>query len=239
MGRNRRPQVSGVVYHVTARGNLRRDIYLDDEDRHAFLGFLADACLRDGLLCHAYCLMGNHYHLLVETPRANIGSAMHRINCLHANRFNRVHAHEGHVFERPYRAWVMHGGRRELNAARYIARNPVRAGLCDRAERWLWSSHAATAGLVARPSFLSTDRLTTWFGSDLGEAQSRYRSFVDGGVDEPQERPPLEHLLRGGLVNDLERARSVGYSLRQISAIAGLSPATLSRRLASQGATEP
>src|SRR6266545_2619214 len=89
---------------------------------------------RHGLVCHGYCLMGNHYHLLVETPRANIATAMHRINCLHANRFNRVHEREGHVLERPYRAWIMRGGRREMEAARYIARNPVHAGLCGAPE---------------------------------------------------------------------------------------------------------
>src|SRR5919197_610944 len=130
MSRKRRVQRSGVLYHVTARGNVRRDIYLRDEDREAFLGFVSQACERDHLLCHGYCLMGNHYHLLIETPEANIGAAMHRINGLHANRFNRVYGREGHVFERPYRAWIKHGDRRELEAARYIARNPVRAGLC-------------------------------------------------------------------------------------------------------------
>ncbi len=188
MGRNHRPQVAGVLYHVTARGNVHQDIYLDDEDRRAFLSFLADASARDGLVCHAYCLMGNHYHLLVETPRANLGVAMHRINCLYSNRFNRVHERDGHVLERPYRAWIMRGGRRELEAARYIARNPVRAGLCAAAELWPWSSHAATSGLVPRPAFLSIDRVRAWFGADEDEAVARYRHFVAVGTDAP---PPV------------------------------------------------
>ena len=133
-------------------------------------------------MCHAYCLMGNHYHLLVETPRANLGVAMHRINCLYSNRFNRVHERDGHVLERPYRAWIMRGGRRELEAARYIARNPVRAGLCAAAELWPWSSHAATSGLVPRPAFLSIDRVRAWFGADEDEAVARYRHFVAVGT---------------------------------------------------------
>jgi len=239
MGRKRRDQRSEVLYHVTARGNARQDIYLGDEDRQTFLGFVSLACERERLICHAYCLMGNHYHLLVETPGANIGSAMHRINCLHANRFNRVYGCEGHVFERPYRAAIMHGGRRELEAARYIDRNPVRAGLCDRPEQWRWSSHAALIGCAACPSFLSTERLTAWFGSDEGEARERYRLFVEAGVDAPNQRPALESLLRPGNRAALEAARSAGYSLRAISAVFGISPATLSRRLRPAPATEP
>jgi REP-associated tyrosine transposase len=238
MSRKHRVQVSGVAYHVTARGNVRQDIYLDDEDRETFLGFLAQACEREHLICHAYCLMGNHYHLLVETPEANLGAAMHRINCLHANRFNRVYGREGHVFERPYRAAIMHGGRRELRAASYIVRNPVRARLCPSPELWRWSSHAAMIGVEACPPFLSTERLTTWFGSDAVEARDRYRAFVDRGTDAPYERLPLDRLLRGGDTAALEAARRAGYSLRAIAAVVGLSASTLSRRLA-HVATEP
>jgi REP element-mobilizing transposase RayT len=226
------------VYHVTARGNVRQEIYLGDEDREAFLGFVSQACEREHLLCHAYCLMGNHYHLLVETPDANLGCAMHRINCLHANRFNRVYGRVGHVFERPYRAWIMHGGRRELEAARYIARNPVRAGLCASPELWQWSSHAAMAGFAASPSFLTTERLTVWFGTDQAEARGRYRAFAESGPDAPYQRPALDSLLRRGDDRALESARLAGYSLRAIAAVVGLSPATLSRRLA-RAATEP
>lgn len=239
MGRHRRLQVAEVVYHVTARGNLRRDIYLDDDDRRAFLGILADACDRDSLVCHAFCLMDNHYHLLVETPLANIGTAMHRLNCLYANRFNRMHEREGHVFERPYRAWVMRGGRREMEAARYIARNPIRAGLCAAAEAWPWSSYAATVGLVPRPGFVSTARVRMWFGGDDDEALDRYRSFVESGVDQPYARPSLDHLLRRGRTADLAAARAAGYTLTEIASRVGLSPATLSRRLAPPALTEP
>ncbi len=238
MGRKRRVQQASVVYHVTARGNVRQDIYLGDEDREAFLGFVSQAHERERLICHAYCLMGNHYHLLVETPEANLGSAMHRINCLHANRFNRVYGRQGHVFERPYRAWIMHGGRRELETARYIARNPVRAGLCASPELWPWSSYAATIGLAECPSFLSTERLASWFGTDANEARERYRAFVESGTDAPYERPALESLLRRGDRAALEAARVAGYSLRAIAAAVGLSPATISRRLA-HAATEP
>ena len=232
MSRKRRDQRSGVAYHVTARGNVRQDIYLGDEDREAFLGFVSEASEREALICHAYCLMGNHYHLLIETPEANIGSAMHRVNGRYANRFNRLYGREGHVFERPYRAWIMHGGRRELTAARYIVRNPVRAGLCASPELWPWSSHAAMIGLAQCPPFLSTERLTTWFGTEGDEARERYRLFVDAGVDTPSERPSLESLLLRGDQAALEAVRSAGYSLRAIAAVVDLSPATLSRRFA-------
>jgi REP element-mobilizing transposase RayT len=227
----RREQLAGCIYHVSSRGNLRAPIFLTDDGRGRFLGLLERACHRDGLVCHAYCLMGNHYHLLVETPNANLGKAMHRINSGYVQWFNLQHGSEGHLFERRYRSWIMRGQDRQMEAVRYIVRNPVRAGLCHAPESWLWSSHAATAGLARRPPFLTVDTVRSWFGGDA-EAAVRYRCYVDEGVDQPQERPALELLVARGTVSEIAAANRVyGYSLRQIAAVVGVSPATLSRRL--------
>jgi REP element-mobilizing transposase RayT len=222
-----------MLVHVTARGNLRRDIFLSLDDRTAFLGFVAYACEVDGLVCHAFCLMTNHYHLLLETPEANLAKAMHRINCLYANRFNRVYQTEGHVFERPYRSWVVRDDRRGMVSVRYIVRNPIAAGLCQAPEHWKWSSHAATAGLEPRPAFLTTERVLGWFGG-RDEAPGRYRAFVDAAVDQTSGRPSLEVLLRSGLFRDAVEAHDrYGYRLREIAPHIGVSPATLCRRLRS------
>lgn len=231
MPNGRREQRAGCIYHVSTRGNLRTPIFLDDDERARFLGFIERACDIDGLVCHAYCLMGNHYHLLVETPLANLGQAMHRINSGYVQWFNRRHSSEGHLFERRYRSWIKHGQARQMEAVRYIVRNPVRAGLCALPEQWPWSSHAATAGLRAPTPLLNVDAVRGWFGTG-GTAIERYRRWVDEGVDEPQQRPTLEALVSRGTVAEIATANQVyRYSLREIAAVVGLSPATLSRRL--------
>jgi len=250
MASGRREQLAECIYHVTCRGNLRAPIFLADDDRARFLGLVERACHRDGLICHAYCLMGNHYHLLVETPQANIGKAMHRINSGYVQWFNLRHVSEGHLFERRYRSWIMRGRERQMEALRYIVRNPVRAGLCSTPEEWPWSSHAATVGMRAAPPFLTLDTVHQWFGHEP-DAASLYRSYVDAGVDEPHERPALEAIIARGTPGEMATANQIyGYSLREIGAVVGLSAATVSRRLRDEtlatgadvsgsGATEP
>ena len=114
-----------------------------------FLSGLALARHLDDLLCHAYCLMENHYHLLVETPRANLDDAMQRLNGTYAMRFNRHHERSGHVFQGRYGAKLIIDDDYAFTVVRYIAANPVQAGVCAAPEEWPWSSYAATAGLVA------------------------------------------------------------------------------------------
>jgi putative transposase len=231
MPKGRRVQLADCLYHVTTRGNLRAPIFLSDEGRGRFLGLLERACDRDGLVCHAYCLMGNHYHLLVETPRANLGQAMHRINSGYVQWFNLRYGSEGHLFERRYRSWITRGEARQMETVRYIVRNPVRAGLCQTPEEWPWSSHRATAGPSLSPEFLTVDRVRSWFGRGP-DAPECYRRFVDEGVDEPQFRPSLESLLARGSLGEIATAnREYRYSLREIASVVGMSAATLSRRL--------
>jgi putative transposase len=229
--KGRRVQLADCLYHVTTRGNLRAPIFLSDEGRGRFLGLLERAWDRDGLVCHAYCLMGNHYHLFVETPRANLGRAMHRINSGYVQWFNLRYGSEGHLFERRYRSWITPGEARQIETVRYIVRNPVRAGLCRAPEEWPWSSHGATAGLSRSPEFLTVDRVRSWLGGGT-DAPDRYRRYVDEGVDEPHVRPSLESLLARGSIGEIATANRVyRYSLREIASVVGISAATLSRRL--------
>jgi REP element-mobilizing transposase RayT len=147
VARPHRPLAAGLLYHVTARGNARARTFATDADYEVFLSGLAVARHLDGLLCHAYCLMPNHYHLLVETPRANLDAAMQRLNGTYAMRFNRHHELTGHVFQGRYGAKLITDDDYALTVVRYIAANPVQAGLCAAPEDWPWSSYAATAGL--------------------------------------------------------------------------------------------
>lgn len=231
-----RIQDAGLIYHVTSRGTRRGEIYRSDADRHHFLRFVDRACGVDGLICHAYCLMDSHYHLLVEVPAGNLSVAMHRINSGFAKHFNLEHDVEGHVFERRYRSWVMGGEERAMEAVRYVVRNPVRAGICATPEAWPWSSHAATAGIAPRPNFLTVGTVHGWFGATALEATTNYRAFVDAGLDAPVERPTLEKLIDRGTLDEVATANETyGYSLREIAQLVGLSPATLSRRLRAGG----
>lgn len=178
MGRNHRPQVAGVLYHVTARGNVHQDIYLDDEDRRAFLSFLADASARDGLVCHAYCLMGNHYHLLVTTPEPTLSVGMQWLNSCYAQWFNWRHRHMGHAFFRRFHSVLIKTDSQFVEVARYILLNPVRAHLCKRAEDWRWSSYRALVGKDPMPPFLSSDWLLAEFGVGIEQARVNFAAFV-------------------------------------------------------------
>ena len=150
MARPLRIEFPGALYHVTSRGNARQDIALDDEDRAAFLAVLAEARERFAWLVHAYCLMGNHYHLMVETPEANLSRGMRQLIGVYTQRFNRRHGRVGHLFQGRYKAILVERESYLLELCRYVVLNPVRAGLVARVEDWRWSSYAETAGR-ARP----------------------------------------------------------------------------------------
>ncbi len=180
MARSLRIEYPGALYHLTARGNRREAIYLDDADRHAFLEILGDVIEHFGWLCHGYCLMDNHYHLLIETPEANLSRGMRQLNGVYTQRFNRSHGRVGHVFQGRYKAILVERDAYLLELARYLVLNPVRAGLCKRAEDWPWSSYRATADLAPAPDWLSTEWLRDCFGARRGK--EAYRRFVAAGM---------------------------------------------------------
>lgn len=221
-----RTLVSGLVYHVTARGNAKGPIFLTDADREVFLAGLAVAGHLDGLLCHAYCLMENHYHLLVETPRANLDDAMQRLNGTYAMRFNRHNERTGHVFQGRYGAKLITDDAYACAVVRYIAANPVRAGVCASPEDWPWSSHAATAGLAPRPDFL-TSTVLGWLGG-----RAEYRQFVDAGLADAsvEHRPALADLVPTRDPELIAMAhRTHGYALGEIAEHLGVHHSTVWR----------
>ncbi len=184
MARPLRICVPGGVYHVIARGNERAPIYRDDADRFRFLRTLARVVDRFGWLCHAYCLMGNHYHLLVETPRPNLPTGMQQLNGPYAQGFNDRHGRSGHVFQARYRSILVEKESHLLALCRYVVLNPVRAGVCLRPGAYYWSSYQATAGHAPAERFLATDWILSNFAATRGPAQARYRAFVAEGKPE-------------------------------------------------------
>jgi REP element-mobilizing transposase RayT len=142
------------MYHIASRGSDHQPLFLYDSDRLRFLDRLGAVVKQHELACIAYCLMGNHYHLLVQTPDGRISSALQQLNGGYSRQFNRLHGRSAHLFRNRFLAQQIEGEAYLLTACRYLAHNPVRAGLCRDPKDWPWSSHRATAGLEPAPSFL-------------------------------------------------------------------------------------
>lgn len=188
MARPLRLAVLGGVYHVVSRGNEKRAIYLDESDRNRFLKILESVTERLNVLCHSYCLMGNHYHLILETPDANISLAVRQLNGVYAQYFNRKYERVGHLFQGRFASKLIQKHTYLLAVSRYVALNPVRAKLVSRPSDWRWSSFRALAGLTEPPTFLCTDWLLHQFDTDdRSRACRSYRRFV---LDSPDSESP-------------------------------------------------
>ena len=144
MSRPLRIEFEGTVYHVTSCGNAGQPIFEADQDRLRFLELLGREVQQQHWRCHAYCLMGNHYHLLVETPDGHLRRGMARLNAVYSQWFNRRHDRSGHLFQGRYKAILVERDPHLLELCRYVVLNPVRAGLVKKMEAWPWSSYHAT-----------------------------------------------------------------------------------------------
>ena len=182
MTRPLRIEFPGAIYHVTSRGNARRKIFLDDEDRQAFLATLAWVVERFGWICHAYCLMGNHFHLLIETPDPNLSRGMRQLNGVYTQGFNRRHRKVGHLFQGRFKAILVERDSYLLELARYVVLNPVRAKMVKAPEGYAWSSYRPTMGLDPVPPGLSIDWLLSQFAKTKPVARRRYTVFVHAGI---------------------------------------------------------
>lgn len=196
MARPMRIEIEGGFYHVTSRGNARQNIYYDGEDYKTFLQILSDVVERYGWIIHAYCLMTNHYHLLVETPQANLSAGMRQLNGVFTQKINLRYQRQGHLFQGRYKAFFVEKESYLLELSRYIVLNPVRAGMVSSPEEWPWSSLMATAGYEMKPSFLHTDWLLSLLASSKPEAEKQYIYFVKEGLT--RESPLKE--AKGGFI---------------------------------------
>ena len=180
--------VADGIYHLAARGSDRQPIFAFDTDRNAFLERLSAVVERYELACVAYCLMGNHYHLLIQTPDGRISAAMQELNGGYSRHFNRIHGRSAHLFRNRFFARQVDDEAYLLTACRYLVHNPVRAGLCREPGEWPWSSYRATAGIDPTPRFLNQTLIRDACGGHPNW-RDRYRKFV---ADTPT---PVENMF--------------------------------------------
>lgn len=252
MARPLRPNIAGATYHVMSRGNERQPIYRDDEDRERFLTLLGRVADRHRWECLAYCLMENHYHLVLRTPLPNLSRGMRMLNGQYATTFNERHDRVGHLFQGRFRGVLIRDPLHLLTVVKYVLRNPVIAGRCERASDWRWSSFAAT--VEQNPDVaMSSSAILRWFGDDPA-AGERFAAFIDNDaapldayldIDEEfpvqasgEPPPPVEALLAGnpGIEGVALAHYRYGYSLRSIARTLGRDRAVLARELVAHDA---
>ncbi len=207
MARPLRIEFADALYHVTSRGDGQENIYLEDNDRELYLGVLAEVRERFNWSIHAYCLMSNHYHLLIETPDSNLARGMRHLNGVYTQRFNRQHKRIGHVFQGRYKAILVQKESYLLELSRYIVLNPVRAGMVRSAKDWKWSSYRETAGLSDPYAWLTTDWILAAFSSRKRDAIQQYRAFVTQGRKQPRPWDMLKNQIYLGddnFVNEMQ-----------------------------------
>ncbi len=184
MARPLRFEYPGAMYHVIVRGNRRDTIFEDDEDRTRFLSDLERVAARYGWTILAYCLMGNHYHLLVLVGDTGLKSGMRDLNSAYCQAFNRRRGLVGHVLQGRYKSPIVEEDRYLAVLVRYIVRNPVRANLCVHPAEWPWSSYLATIGRAPTPPFLSPHAVLEHFGQTEAQARLAFERFVESDGDD-------------------------------------------------------
>jgi REP element-mobilizing transposase RayT len=198
MARPLRIEFPGAMYHVIARGNARASIFLNDHDRRAFLAELRDVAERFDWWYWAYCLMRNHYHLVVETVRPTLGRGMRELNGNHAQAFNKRHDRVGHLFQGRYQGILIDQHGYLAQVIRYVLMNPVRAGLVSGPHDWYWSSYLATVGLADAPPRLAIAKVLGLFDSDLERAPQTFARYLSAASSEDEPHPGRNRTVLGG-----------------------------------------
>jgi putative transposase len=182
MARPPRIEVPGGIYHVGTRGNRGCRIYADEHEREVFLALLRQLAKRHRWTLSTYCLMSNHYHLLLQIEDG-LSDGMRELNGGFSRYTNARNGLEGHLFENRFWCELMKDEAHYLQAARYIVLNPIRAGICRAPEAWRWSSYRACVGLEFAPPFLAANDLLGCFGKTPPKARDAYRRFVYEAID--------------------------------------------------------
>jgi putative transposase len=181
MARELRIEEPGGIYNVGSRGNNKETMFYDDIDRMDFLRLLAKVAVRYDWRGWAYCLMGNHFHLVLQIPRCGLSNGMQELNTGYAMRTNKRYGRTGHLVRNRFYSKLVKEDSHLLELCRYVVLNPVRAGLCASPADWQWSSYRACAGLEQPHPFLDVERVLGLFSHHPNEARRAYRSFVLSG----------------------------------------------------------
>ena len=196
MSRPLRIEYPGAFYHVMNRGHRREPIVVDARDNQKFISCLSRMAGQFNVLVHGYCLMTNHYHLILETPDGNLSRAMQWLNVSYATYYNRRHDCAGHLFQGRFKALLIDAGTYLEALSRYVHLNPVRAGITPRAWDYAWSSCRFFVGSANPPDWLETNRILGGFGRGIRAAKQSYRACLSE-IDVPN---PFEGVVGGSLL---------------------------------------
>lgn len=211
MARPLRIELAGGLYHISSRGNRGEETFTDDADRQAFLEILGAVSDRMKWICHAYCLLPNHYHLVVETPQPNLAKGMRQLNGVYTQTFNRRHKRAGHIFQGRYKAVLVDRDPFLLEVIRHVLVSPVQLRLVRDATQWRWSSCRATMGKVDQPHWLHTDWILEQFAKNRKKAQENFVEFLKEGKTEANVWESLRNQIYLGDEKFLRRMqRKVG-----------------------------
>ena len=238
MPRHPRVHAQGLLYHVMARGNDGRKVFLKDSDFEAFLNGLAAARKRYPFYLYAYVLMSNHFHLLLEVQRASTARVLQSLLTGYARRFNRTHRHRGHLFQGRYHAIVCDRESYLLELVRYIHLNPVRAKMVQQPGEWQWSGHGEYLGKDQR-GLIDPRPVMEEF-----RTAARYEAFIREGVKEtyraewhPGEHAPflgserfVRKMVKEKTPSPVSRRVSLGNLLQKVASGAQLDPQSLKRK---------
>ena len=208
MSRPLRIEYPGAFYHVTSRGNEQKEIFKSQKDREKFLMYLESAVVRYGAVIHAYCLMSNHYHLLLETPEGNLSQIMRHINGAYTTYFNVKRKRSGHLFQGRYKAILVEADDYAAELSRYIHLNPVRAKMVAKPEEYAWSSYRAYTGQGESPEWLQSGFILGYFGRDVVKAKTKYRKFAEDLLDVEYDSP-LKDVVASTLLGSAEFVAAV------------------------------
>jgi len=182
-----------------SRGNEQKEIFKSRRDREQFLGYLETATTRYGAVFHSYCLMNNHYHLLLETPEGNLSQIMRHINGAYTTYFNTKRKRAGHLFQGRFKAILIEADEYALELSRYIHLNPVQAGMVETPEQYEWASYSAYVGIRQTEDWLCREFIWNLVGGIRKKAAKNYRGFVESGLDRPCENP-LKNVIASNLL---------------------------------------
>ena len=199
MARPLRIEYEDAVYHVTARGNKRRKIYFTKTDYQKFLQYIAEAKKKFGILIHSYVLMGNHYHLIIETPEANLSKALHHINSSYTTYINHKRKRSGHLFQGRYKAIVVSKDNYLVELSRYIHLNPFRAGKVEKPEEYQYSSYK-TYKTGKKDEILTQDLILGLIAGHKSEARRKYKAFVETAMRGSEEPDEVVKDVYGGII---------------------------------------